>query len=126
MKLVTAIEKAVMRGWNPHNEPLEHYLYGGHCPSLYETVLDPLFWAALGRSEGWKRQFVIYSEGTLGYDEVEEDWKFDGIAEDDNSMGKSIPEYLYRMHRLIDTLATASSLPDFDMQRSIEVFFEGL
>lgn len=29
--------------------------------SMYEILLDPLFWQALGKAEGWKRWFVMES-----------------------------------------------------------------
>lgn len=61
-----------------------------------EILLDPKFWQALGKTEGWN-----------------DEWD-----------GKE--RWLWNMHRMIDALAYQSEKPGFDMQRTIEQYFETL
>lgn len=67
-----------------------------------EILLDPLFWQALGKTEGWTNSTPV------------------------NSPDYFLEPHVLKMHRMIDALIDASLKSDFDIQRTIEQYFETL
>ena len=112
-----ATEKAIKAGYlkEGHPEIITQYgefkrietWAGDNEFSKYEILLDPEFWQALGKAEGWGREFNVSSCGIL------EDGSFDLIYEDDFSVPKVIPEWKYRWHRFIDHIAEGKSVDNF-------------
>lgn len=51
-----AIKRAIEGGWKPKRVVLDQITMRHE-----EILLDPLFWQALGKAEGWKQEGVISS-----------------------------------------------------------------
>jgi len=83
----------------------------------HQILLDPLFWQALGKAEGWEREFVMASFGTTGKQEGGygfDKWIFDGDSSNDFSLPrKTTPEWKYRMHSFIDHIAEGKDIDSF-------------
>lgn len=134
MKLVTAIEKAVGAGYKDFpfllmKNPDTVFVRDGKIQAIkkegewdttayiklsdvvanpYKYLLDPLFWAALGRSEGWEKPETYWT-----------------MQSKENAV-TLLDAWECNMHSLLQELITASFLPDFDMQRTIEDYFKSL
>lgn len=81
-----------------------------------QVFLDPLAWQAVGKVEGWDRLFCMSSFGTNG--EIDTDnagsYDYDGISADDHSLPvEPTPEWLFRMHRMIDALAEGKTIEQY-------------
>lgn len=104
MTLTQAIERAIEGGWNTGAVPLPYE----HTPYLQVALLDPSFWKALGKVEGWKTAepyqkqpyMRLHTDGT--------------VTREDHPV---LNEWEINMHRMIDALADGKSL---------EAFFETL
>jgi hypothetical protein len=90
-----AVERAVEGGWVPfsYEEPLSLNLVAQKA-----ILLDPAFWQALGRVEGWN--LLQYSPWAI------RDSEGDFVEE-------KVPEYIVHMHRLIDHLADGGTIEQF-------------
>jgi len=86
------------------------------------ALLDPLFWQALGKQQGWKRIFVHSSYGVTNeemeiFEDIDKKQKFgfmyDGDDENDFSIAKSLPEWKYRMIRFTLHIADGGDIDEF-------------
>lgn len=89
MKITDAISRAIQGGWKSNLYDAEQW---EHVKSLYPTsgiqdwTLDPAFWQALGKTEGW------------------------GTNVECNKCGTPINGWKAHMHRLIDHLAEGGTI----------------
>ncbi len=95
----TAIKKAIEGGWKPIKDWhfVDETMFD--IPNIIWTreivLLDPLFWQALGKAEGWQERFVS--------PKVSEHYKNDsGYA-----------EWQYHWHRFIDHMVEGKSVDEF-------------
>lgn len=93
-----AIKRAIEGGWKPKSTPTGLY----HFQSFDGYLIDPLFWQALGKAEGWKSRFEI-STGLVWEDTLECPM----------SDGKLVDKWEYEMHRFIDHLIAEKPIDDF-------------
>ena len=104
MTIEQAIEKAIEGGYKHPNVSNGIDI----SPSnLNLTLLNPLFWQALGKSMGWK--YMAYRQGRWNRYELDQQMMSDTAF--------SQEEWLYYWHYFIDYLAEG---------KSIESFFETL
>lgn len=97
----TAIQRAIKGGYKDHAYCNEFDMYECSTSYCHATVLlDPDFWKALGKAEGWSYKSVpqIFEsadqdESYLDYDTIEE-WK-------------------YQMHNFIDHLIAGKEVDSF-------------
>ena len=68
------------------------------------AILDPFFWQALGKAEGWKLGHVIeYYQDRVG-----------GIDRKIDSLGREeLYEWEYHMHRFIDHIIAEKPIDEF-------------
>lgn len=97
-----AIKKAIEGGFNPtFGDEMMYKKY----EDVSRILLDPLFWQALGKQQGWNKSFINQ------YQEIEE-------CEDENDCeetmsGVDISLRLHYWHNLIDHIADGKSIDDF-------------
>ena len=92
-----AIQKAVEGGWN-------YWSMGGgaeNSPIWEKAFLDPLFWVALGKTEGWNE-----------YDPEDENHDCDRLG--CSSVEHTVEDrYKLEQHRLIDAIKQGRSIDEF-------------
>ncbi len=73
----TAIKKAIEGGWRNDFKPdfivsMETFI----CrQDKYKVLLDPKFWQALGKAEGWKRSREVWCYGSTKFQQCKERWQ---------------------------------------------------
>lgn len=101
MTIKDSIPKAIEGGWKPQYVECTHKImadetgcpFGKHYPPIHEILLDPSFWQALGKSEGWE----VYKTGRSFYIGA-------------NVYHRNNPKWKYRMHDFIDNLAQGQDI----------------
>lgn len=94
MTIQQAIEKAVAGGYDYNSEiPPFH-------DALCQMMLDPAFWSALGKTEGWNK-----TDWDIDY------WTWGGKQERVNE--PKLDEPTFYMHRLIDHLADGGTIEGY-------------
>lgn len=105
MSIQDAISKAIVGGWTVDGGRMSYEPYLSHSPlkttvttkegtnlrrgvSVHEMLLDPAFWVALGKTEGWAEP-----------------------AQDDKN--HRFPEWKWNMHRLIGRLADGGTIESY-------------
>lgn len=146
MKIKDFINRAIAGGWKNYKE-LKHW--NGEWVQIYtdkpckiwddvakierdsfvtvslklsEILLDPLFWKAVGKTDGWDGKTKTHTYTRYIHSGKP---KLGKITVTRKNKGSSL-NWKVKMHRLIDALAEASLQPGFDMQRTIEQFLETL
>lgn len=75
MNMDNAIKRAIEGGWKPKSTPTGLY----HFQSFDGYLIDPKFWKALGKAEGWHTKMNCGAcdpyEGTVCHRVNIEDWK---------------------------------------------------
>lgn len=117
MTIQQAIEKAIAGGWPTGLEASKNIFHfeihewgmtwdvdPGSDLTIEEIVLQPDFWRALGKTEGWKTSEAYQKQS---YIRVHPDGTF---TRDDKPV---LNQWEIAMHRLIDTLAAGGSIEDF-------------
>lgn len=115
MTIKKFISKAIEGGWvdkRYRNESKKMIKYwkdrmksGAMFVDINEAVLDPKFWQAVGKVEGWKalKDFHHPTVGKLYY----------RYPDDDEFLGFDGPEWYEKMHSMIDALAEGKSIEEF-------------
>lgn len=97
-----AIKKAIDGGWrhkNVETEDEEPAMIRFVVSNPHKTLLDPLFWQALGKAEGWEkyeagRPFYVGADRSRNYPEWKREWH---LLIDHLARGGSIDEYFIKI-----------------------------
>lgn len=109
MKIEIAIEKAIEIGYDPKRERLDGcgcVEFTGEAPvKIHQTLLDPNFWKALGKSEGWEFTKQFCKCGCNG-----NNCSLRHCDENCHLLNKPIKDWKVAMHKFIDNLAQGQDL----------------
>lgn len=104
MTIQTAIERAIEGGWN-NSRPVFGLLGEGFFDvwaadgsdhivryTFNDILLDPDFWQAVGKVEGWRSECVLH--GAIAHFDCQVEW-------------------LYNWHRMIDAFASGKTVEEY-------------
>ena len=120
MTLEQAIEKAIDGGYQPimYESSDSHYsdiwiFIGGFDYCIPEIVLDPLFWQALGKSEGWEKSTTTF---TVKKQEIS-DCSGRSYVREKHTVTRPVRNahniWLKKWHRFIDHLAEGKTIDSY-------------
>lgn len=133
MTIEEIIQKAIEGGWNPTEEKdytintkpdgvwTAHFYdkdYPEEGTNQYEIqymVLDPKFWEAVGKVEGWKEMVCeVGNSGGYESDDYYTEWREASENEcDDEDVLETRKGWEHKMHDMIDALCSGQSIEDF-------------
>lgn len=105
MKIKELVDKALSQGWEPQTL-VDGYAYpydGGACyrkMQTYHELLDPLFWQAVGKSEGWEAM-------------TSDTCRHCGRHYPIGNQPEAVLQWKVMWHRMIDALADGKTIEEF-------------